>query len=1050
MLTQLLKISRCATKTPLFLSFLILFSITSIAQDLRVTGQVLDRQKAPLPGVSVLIKGTNRGTSTTADGRFVLENVPSNATLVVSSTGFGIQEIRVDGQSNLNITMDEEITNLNEVVVIGYGTQQKKDVTGSVASIKATKLENENPANVQDLLRANIAGLTVGTGTDARGGGSLLVRGRSSLTAGTSPLIVLDGVIYPGSLSDINPNDISTIDVLKDASSAAVFGAKSASGVILITTKRGTKAKATITLNTNIGIGKLGMNEPLYDGPGFVRWRTDVLKSINAQNASKIHMYNDPRTLPPGITIDQWKAYDNKQGDPIDIWLDRLKLLPIEVQNFKAGKTVDWYDMMFQTGFRQDHTVSVSGRKEDFSYYMSLGYMKNEGIVVGDDYSIFRTRVNLETRIASFISVGMNMQFADRNESAVPVAWNQMINASPYGELYKSDGETLRDSPNDDIGNNINPLLSNAYTTRLERTNSLFGSIYAKGNLPFGFSYQVNFTPNFNFYRFFNAVSAKHFQMIARGGVAERTQSTSYNWQIDNLLKWNKTFGDHQIDVTLLANAEKFQSWRSQMNNEGFSPNDNLSWHSIGLGIKPTMSSDDQYSTGDAYMARANYSYDGRYMLTASFRRDGYSAFGLKNPRADFPAIALGWVFTEEKFMGGTDWMNYGKLRASWGVNGNRDIGRYAALALLQSGKYQFIRPDGTIVLVSQLYGDRLQNPNLKWEETTSYNLGLDFAFLRNRISGSVDLYKKETHDLLVQRTISDVSGYFDVIDNLGQVDNKGIEVMLNTSNITKPNFSWSSTFTFSLNRNEIVHLYGEVDVIDPLTGKVIGREERDDIVNRWFIGHDINEIWDLKVLGVWQEKEAAEAAKYGVRPGDFKVQDVNGDGKFSDDDRQFVGFTTPRFQWSLRNDFSFMKNFDFSFMLYSIWGQKRSFNQAKNNSGFIDRQNSYRFEYWTPENPTNEYGRLYSSNGSAGFSVYRESSFIRLSTVSLGYTFPKTILSKAKMESIKIYANVTNAGLYAPDWNFWDPEYGNAPTTDNPGNAPAPRYYSLGLNVTF
>ena len=1006
-----------------------------------VSGQITDSKQSPLPGVSIVLKGTKRGVTTDADGRFTITQVPENGTLVVSYSGYATQEVPVNGRSSISIGLEQAVSNLDEVVVVGYGTRQKRDVTGAVSQIKVTQLENENPQSVQDALRGNIAGLNVSSSTSAKGGGSLLVRGQSSINAGTSPLIVLDGVIYPGQLADINPNDIATIDVLKDASSAAVFGAKSASGVILITTKKGTKAKSTITFNSNIGFGELAMNEPLYDGPGFVAWRTDVLKSMNGTiAAAKPYIYNDPRTLPSNITIDQWKAYDNSQGDPVDIWLTRLKLLSIERENYKAGKTTNWYDMMFQRGLRQDHTASISGRKEDINYYLSLGYQNNKGIIKGDDFQTFRLRTNLEAKAAKFLTVGLNLQFADRDESQVPVSWGQMVNASPYGEVYKDDGVTLRDSPNDDIGNNTNPFLDNTYTNRLQRYNTLFGSLYAKGDLGLGFSYQVNFTPNFEFYRYFNGRSAKDFRVASRKGIATRTDQTTYNWQIDNLLKWNRSFGQHDFDVTLLANAEKFQSWRSQMDNEGFDPNDRLSYHNIGAGIKPVISSDDQYSTGNAYMARLNYTFKDRYMLTSSIRRDGYSAFGIGNPTATFPSIALGWVFTNEKFMDGTSWLNYGKLRASWGKNGNRDIGRYNALSDLTTGKYQYITPAGAVVLISQLYVNRLQNPGLKWEKTTSNNIGLDFAFLRNKISGSIDVYKKQTKDLLILRSLPDVIGFDNVWDNLGQVDNNGFELSLNSTNMSRENLTWRTTVNFSLNRNKIVHLYGPVNQYDA-SGKVIGQIEKDDVKNKWFIGHDINEIWDLKVLGVWQQDEATEAAKYGVKPGDFKVEDVNGDGKFSDADRQFIGNENPKFRWAMRNEFTIYKNWDFSFMLYSVWGQDASFNQAKNNSGFIDRQNSYIVPYWTPENPRNDYARLFSSNGSASFNVYRKSSFIRLNTVALGYTLPKNLVQRARIESLKIYANVTNAAIYQPDWTFWDAEY---------GNTPPPRYYSLGINLTL
>ena len=1001
----------------------------------------------PLAGVTVTIEGAAHGATTTDDGSFTIANVPPAGHLIFSFIGYKTQTVAVAGQTTINVSLELETNTLDQVVVIGYGTLQKKDLTGAVTQFKASTVENENPAQVADMLRGNVSGLTISqtNSASAKGGGDLQIRGRSSINAGTTPLIVVDGVIYPGSLSDINPNDINTIDVLKDATSAAVFGAKSASGVIIITTKKGARGKPQITLNSNFGFGELAMNQPLYDGPGFVGWRTDVLNSINVNH--KPYQFDDPRTLPDSISLDEWMAYDNSQGDPIDVWLNRLKMYPVEIANYKAGKTTDWYNMMFQKGFRQDHTVSVSGKKDEVSYYLSANYSDNEGVIVGDDYQVFRVRANLETKIAKFLTAGINMQFADRDESQVPVNWGQMVNASPYGEKYKDSSTDLRDSPNDDVGNNINPFLDYTYTTRLQKTNTLFGTIYVKGDLPYGFSYQVNFTPNYEFYRYFNGISAENFQYKSRGGVATRIDQTTFNWQVDNLIKWNKTYGEHSFDFTFLLNAEKFQSWRDQMDNEGFSPNDDLSYHNIGAGIKPVISSDDQVSTGDALMARMNYSYKQRYLVTASFRRDGYSAFGQKNPRADFPAVGLGWVFTNEKFAH-SEWLTTGKLRASWGINGNRDIGRYSALSNLNSGKYQYIKADGSIVLVSQLYVNQLQNPNLQWEKTTSYNLGLDFGLFNNRLNGSFDVYKKETNDLLILRSLPDVTGFANVWDNLGQVNNKGFEVTLTSTNIRNKNFTWNTSVNFWMNRNEIKHLYGAVDVVDS-TGKVIGQEEKDDVANRWFIGHALDEIWDLKVLGVWQQNEADEAAKYGVKPGDFKVQDVNGDGKYSDADREFQGFTNPRFQWTLRNEFTY-KGFDFSFMIYSSWGQKQAYNVVKNNSGFIDRQNSYVTPYWTPENPTNDYARLFSSNGSAGFNVYRYASFIRINNISLAYNLPKSVVSKASLQSFKVFITASNVAVIAPDWEYWDPEYRNRDSDGNISTAIPPRIFSAGINVIF
>ncbi|RYY15770.1 MAG: SusC/RagA family TonB-linked outer membrane protein, partial [Chitinophagaceae bacterium] len=436
-----------------FLSLVFFIPFSMNAQEGTVTGTVIDQtSKLPMAEVSVSLKGSTIGTTTSGDGKYSIR-VPSlkGGTLVFTTIGYGNQEFAIGGKTTIDVSLSTAANNMNEVVVIGYGTASKKRMTGSVASVKAAQLENENPGTVQDLLRGNVSGISVSQSTSAKGGGDLVVRGRTSLRAGFSPLIVLDGVIYQGQLADINPNDIASIDVLKDASSAAVFGAKAASGVVLVTTKRGSSGKPTITLNSNVGFSDLAMDQPLYDGPGFVKWRTDVQNSRFANR--KPFQFDDPRNLPSNISVADWLKYDNSAGDPVDVWLNRLELKPIEITNYKNNKTIDWYDLMFQRAFRQDHTVSMSGKKDDFTYYMSLGYTDNEGVIVGDRFKTFRMRVNLEGRIAKFLSVGMNMQFADRDESQVPVNWGQMINASPYGEIYDADGITLRESPNDDLGN---------------------------------------------------------------------------------------------------------------------------------------------------------------------------------------------------------------------------------------------------------------------------------------------------------------------------------------------------------------------------------------------------------------------------------------------------------------------------------------------------------------------------------------------------------------------------------------------------------------------
>jgi len=1000
------------------------------AEDITVSGIVTDESGEGIPGVTVFIAGTGTGTVTDIDGSYSL-SVPEGAELTYSYVGFISQTIAVGNQSEINITLLMDTASLEEVVVIGYGTARKRDLTGAVSSVTATRLENENPNSVQDVLRGNIAGLNVGLSTSAKGGGSLEVRGRTSLNAGSSPLIVLDGAIYYGQLADINPNDIESIDVLKDASSAAVFGAKAANGVVLVNTKKGALGKPQVKINTNWGVATMAKDEPVYGPQGFLSWREDVMESINA-GGFEPYRFSNPNTLPSDIPLETWLDYDGSDGDPETVWLQRLNMQPLEIANYKAGESTNWYNMMFQNGLRQDHTVSLSGRSEDFQYYWSMGYLDNEGLVVGDKFTTIRSRFNIEGNVNEWLTVGMNTQFADRDESQIPVAWGNMVNLSPWGEPFLEDGVSLRFRPNEEVSGGRHPYYTPSFTDRLQKETTINSTLYASIELPFGIKFRSNFTPRYEFYERYNHEMAAHQDFENMGGRASRRQRKVYYWQVDNILSWNKNFNNiHNFDLTLLANAEKFQSWDNSMQNVGFEPHDRLGYHNIGAGINPIISSNDQQHTADALMGRLIYTLSDKYITTISVRRDGYSAFGQSNPRATFTSAAFGWVFTDEDFIN-IPWLDYGKLRTSWGVNGNRDIGRYAALSNLQTGKYFYQRPSGELYFVSQLYVNTMQNSNLRWEKTTSTNVGLDFSLFNSILDGTIEVYDMSTTDLLVERSLPDILGFNFVYDNLGEVRNRGIEVSLNSLLVNRSNVTWRTSLNFQMNRNRIVSLYGDLDE---------DGNELDDIGNRWFIDRAIDAVWNYKTDGIWQTPEADEAADYGVKPGDFKIEDVNDDGLYTNADRQFLGFSQPRSRWSLRNEFKVWKNFDVSFMMYAYLGHIGTFNQRKNRQGFLDRSNSYILPYWTEENPSNEWARLYSSEGGAGgFNVYQSRSFVRLENISMAYTVPQTILERAKIQNLRLYMNVRNVGFYAPEMNFWDPESGG----------PTPRIFTLGLDLTL
>lgn len=1012
-----------------------------------VTGIVVDNKGETIPGANIVEKGTTNGVITDMDGKYTITVTNERAVLTFSFIGYITKEVSVKGQNNLHVSLAEEVLNLEEVVVVGYGVQKKRDLTGAVTQVKATSLERERPATVQDILRANVSGLNIGLDNSAKGGGSMEIRGKRSIKAGNEPLLVVDGIIYYGSLDEINPNDIAQIDVLKDASSAAVYGAKSAAGVVLITTKRGISTKPTVQFNASVGVATLAKKEEVYSPDEYLAWREDVQGSIFKEH--KPGEFANPNNLPAGVTLEEWAAYRPSTGDHTYDWLVRLGLFEPEINNYTAGRSYDWYDDTYQNGLRQDYNVNISGKKENVSYFWSLGYLNNEGIVIGDQYQTYRSRLKLDFDVTKWFSAGVNLQYSFRDQSAIPRSVNQVWANTPYSTPTDLNGNPMLYPAGIDNAGSINSAYNDSFIDRSAVRNSFTGSMYAKIKLPFGISYQVNFSPRMLLYNYKNHRSSQHPVWKSFGGDAERRSEMTYSWQVDNLIKWEHTFAKkHQVEVTLLQNAEENQFWSEVQTNQQFAPSDVLGYHRMQSGTAPAISTDDTRNTGDALMGRIFYSFDKKYMLTASIRRDGYSAFGMSNPRATFPSVALGWVFTEEPFFK-LPAMDFGKLRASWGKNGNRDIGMYAALSEMNTNLYLYQTPSGSINLANSVFAKTMANRDLKWESTASFNAGLDFGFFNSRISGNIDVYKMTTSDLLINRSLTQTIGFAEVMANLGEVQNTGFEVSLRTLNIETKNFQWNSTVNFSLNRNKVNHLYGDYEDVMDDNGKVIGRKEMDDVKNEWFIGKDISSIWTYNVIGVWQENEATQAAEYGQRPGDMKIKDVDGNKYFDNADKEFIGYKTPRFRWTFRNEFTLFKDWNMSFMLYSYWGHKAPYQRAKHfEAGTLTKTNYFKIPYWTPENPTNEYARLYSDDKNIGANFYRALSFIRLDNISIGYTVPKNLLSRFNIEGINLYGTIKNVACWAPGWEFYDPEAFNP---DKPDVASSTnRTYTVGINVTF
>lgn len=1054
-------------------------------QQKEVTGKVTDSSGAPLPGVTVVVKGTTTGTITDFDGKYFLPNVPGNATLQFSFVGMKAQEVAVEGKSAINISLAEETFGIEEVVAIGYGTAKKKDLTGSITQVLPDKIANENPTTVQDILRG-IPGLQVGYSSSAKGGGSMEIRGqRSVYTDGghNNPLLILDGMIFYGELSEINPDDIQQIDVLKDASAAAVYGAKAASGVILITTKRGKLGKPVITVSSNFGFVEKSAYRDRFSPDAYLQHRQDwytkntygVNPETGAYEAYQSGVYANqpgffmmPEQLPSSVSIDDWRAYSSNEEGESDksIWAKRLGFQGNTLENLLAGKTVDWTKLAFRTGINKDFNASISGASENANYYLSIGYLNNQGALKSDSYNAIRANMKVNAKITNWLEIGANINFQDRSDGNIDIDQDYFLRNSPYADYA------------DELGNPVQYPLSSEYSQRgynydfqkqyleLEKGYTVLNSIFnAKVKLPFNITYSFNASPRYQFFfdRYFMSADLPGSDPKSRG--ANREQAKRFDWSLNNTLNWDYTYNDkHHIILTLVQEAEENQYWRDRIEARNILPSDALGFHNTKNGTKEnsTYSTYDSYQTADALLARLFYSYDSRYMLTSSVRRDGYSAFGASYPYATFPSIALAWTFTNEKFYNWSHILNSGKLRVSYGKNGNRSLDNpYLALANLYegAGKMQgYLNSSGELELMRYLMADRMANPNLQWEKTASWNLGLDFGLFDNRISGSIEYYNMSTHDMIMNQRLPEFTGFSSITTNLGQVDNRGFEISVNSTNINSNNLKWTTSIGFSYNKNEIKHLYYEdEDVIDN-QGNVIGNKEMDDKTNGWFIGQPISTIWNYRVIGIWQKNEVEEAKKYGQSPGDQKVANnytaddiINADGSvkavYNDNDKEFLGQTAPPFHWSVRNEFEFRRNLTLSFNIYSYMGHKSLSGNYLNNDDDGGRmayamQNVPAKEYWTPDNPTNKYGRIEAKGpvGAEGAQMLYDRSFIRFENISVGYTLPKMWTSKFDIERAKVYGSIRNIATWSKDWEYGDPETGGLAT----------RVYTLGVNLTF
>ncbi len=842
-------------KSRLMIVAIFLLSATHMYADLqqdliKITGKVIDGTGESLIGVTVRVKDGDAGTVTDVDGNFTIQASPPASTLVFTYVGFTTQEVKVNPSGIMNITMTGDDKLLDEVVVVGYGTQKKKDLTGGLSVVGKEKLDMVSTSNLMDRLTGQIAGLNITTSNAAPGQDqTLLIRGQNSISANNDPpLIVLDGIPYSGSLVDLDPNIIDNLSVLKDASAVSIYGARGSNGVILIQTKRGAKGKPQVTYKAQLGISE-PMQRIQVMGPNqYIRFQQDIGR------------------LKEGYTGDQ---LDPIAGQIISV---------SERENYQNGITHNWQDYVFQTGFTMDHQVSISGGTDDTKYMAAIAYLDQEGVVYNSKLERINVSVNIDQTFNKWLTIGVGTQFIQKENGGItPPNLEHAIKQSPYGK-YKDDAGYYVTEPME-YSLITNPMINvNADQDRTNR--NFFLNAYANILLPVkGLSFRTNYGYNYR-----SSFTGTYYgrdtydgreQGAQIGGKASISNEhyTDYTWE--NILRYDREIGDHRFDATGLFSIQENRKTTSSQTAYGF-VTDDTSYHMMGTAERnQTISSGLSEEARMSMMLRLNYAYKGKYMTTLTGRRDGgASVFGENNKYGFFPSAALAWHIAEENFIkDNIEWMDMLKLRVSYGANGNEAISSYRTLDRLYS-KVKYIwggDGGGNAANTAYLASDGIGNPNLKWETTYTANVGLDFQLFKGRLNGTIDMYLSNTHDLLMQRTVPIMNGYSKIWDNVGQTRNKGIEITLNSQNIRSKDFTWSTDINFSLNRDKIVELRGD---------------KIDDIANKWFIGKPIQVYYDYNMVGIWQQGDefyytdangSQSKIQTGAEPGSAKVEDVDG-----------------------------------------------------------------------------------------------------------------------------------------------------------------------------
>jgi TonB-linked SusC/RagA family outer membrane protein len=1035
---------------------------------IHVKGRVLNESGQPVPKATVLVKGSSSGVSSDDNGNFEIV-APPNATLIISSVNFTTTSLRVGGRASLEVVLTPSANNnLNEVVVVGYGTQKKSDVTGAVARVTASQLNEVPTANFISELKGRTAGVDiVSNSSTPGGGGQIRIRGNRSMSTSQSqsdgldqPLVVLDGIPFGGSVNDISPDDIASLDILKDASATAIYGSRGSGGVILITTKRGRTGKGMISYNAYYGVSSILSEYKLFNGKEYAQLKADAA-ALNS---------NTPGSTSYGLTAAEQAGLAN-------------------------GTNTDWQKLIYQHGITTSNNLSLSGGTETTQYSLGADYYNESGIIPNQYFRRYSLRSTIDHRLNSHIKLGLNTinSLSYNNTPGGGGVPGGLMRLSPLVSPYNPDGSVnlfpLVGSV--DATAYANPLTLKtdagailAVSRRLRTFNSLYGEVTI---LP-ALKYRINIGLDYSQTQSDSYSGPNNYTNTNTSQVnsnASSSNSEAYTYTLENLLTYDKTFAQkHHLTFTGLYSVQKDHSFGSGFTATGI-PADYDQDRNLFNALTVTANNNPGVSFFNdrgliSYMARLNYAFADKYLLTATVRRDGASVLAPGHQYYTYPALGAGWNIMNERFMAPVTLLNSLKLRGGWGITSNQGVSPYSTLGLLSTSGYNFGQATSgyePAYLVTQL-----ANPQLHWESTAQTNIGIDFGMLNNRITGSIDWYSQHTKDILLVETLPASNGASSITTNLGKTTDKGLEINLSTVNIKSASgFTWSTDFNFSFNREKITFLTNAHDTAN--------------IANGWFVGQPLTVIYDQKFLGIWQTQDSIDGTlkkqtSPSQLPGQVRVQDVSGplgkpDGIIDANDRQVLGNFQPKWEGGFTSRMSY-KHFDFDFTIFARMGMKvvvpylTTDGTAQGYDFFMQsRINQMKVNYWTRSNPSNEFPRPDANLQNFPFSStlgYRDGSFIKMRSINLGYTFQPRMLGRAGINSLRVYITAENPFiLYSPlvrSGLAIDPEgngYGGAVGSPNFGNStgpggasgvgrvitvnannPSTRSFNIGLNLKF